>query len=211
LAEAQYVRALWLPGDDPRPCVIAGLGTLHRFFAENPGPVVVRDSAPALVLKIRERFACALERDPGNPEALAGYGKTFTYQLVPTPEAIDALERAAAALPTRTDVLVDLVVLYANAGQRAAADRLLHGVLEPRLSLVRVRRLEARIVEADRRIGVVRGNALIQEGVALFNSGRYGEARKKLVSGLGFPLSAKTEADVRRLIRRVDDLSKPRR
>jgi tetratricopeptide (TPR) repeat protein len=210
-AEAQYVRALWLPGDDSRPCLIAGLGTMHRFFAANPGPVVVRDSVPPLMRKIRERFACALERDPGNPEALAGYGETFTYQLVPTREAIDALERAAAALPTRTDVLVDLVVLYANAGGRAAAEALLHGTLEPRLSAERTRRLEARILEADRRLSEVRGNLLIREGVALFNARRHAEARTKLVAALDFPLSATTEAYVRRLIREIDAFAREER
>lgn len=319
-AEARYVRAMWLPGRDPRPCLIAGLGTMHRFFAENPGEVAVRDSAPPLVRKIRERFARTLELDPGNPEALAGYGKTFVFQLVPTPEAIDALERAAAALPTRTDVLTDLVLLYAYARGHAAADPLLHGVLEPRLSAVQARRLEARILEADlrladrlsrltrvaqaeslyrylaartrdprlrqaaedrlrartgdpggadaasgaegsprsrreieahnaavdlynqgiaftnrgnykealewfrraraaaqddsmradtdQRIGEIRGQLLIQEGVALFNSGRYAEARKKLLSALTFPLQANTRAYVRNFIRKIDDLSK---
>jgi hypothetical protein len=62
--------------------------------------------------------------------------------------------------------------------------------------------------DADRRIGEIRGTLLIQEGVALFNSGRYAAARKKFASALGFPLDANAKAYVRRFIREVDDLSK---
>ena len=298
-AEERYAQALPNAGRDARPWIIAALGTQHRFFAEHPGPMTLRDTAPDLMLSVRERFAQALEREPRNPGALAGYGKTFTYQLEPTSAAIEALEQASLALPARTDVLIDLMVLYAYARGHAAADPLLYGVLEPRLSRAQVQKLQALILEADfklaeglseqrkeaaaeslfryiaaqtddprlrraaeshlhaqvpdraqnyndavalynqgvastnqgqyvqaiewftrasatardsglksdaeLRIREIHGTVAIQKGVALFNSGKLGEARKQLLSALTFPLDANTRAYVRRFIRNIDD------
>jgi len=65
-----------------------------------------------------------------------------------------------------------------------------------------------RVSTSRRRIGEIRGTMVIQEGVALFNVGRYAEARKKFVSALSYPLDANARAYVRRFIREVDDLSK---
>jgi tetratricopeptide (TPR) repeat protein len=322
-AEERYAQAVVRAGEDARPWMIAGLGTLHRFSAENPEGVAVRDSAPPLLRRARERFARVLALEPDNPVALASYGKTFTSQLQPSPQSIDALERAALALPARTDVLLDLVLLVSSAGGHPAADRLLHGVLAPRLEALDPRQVEDAVMGGDlrradwlaaqgrgaaaaalvryvadqardphlreaagtrlpsharppappaaasatveigkpvppdqadayntavafynqgvtyanhgqykqalewlerahavalddslradteRRLAEVRGNILIQDGIALYNSGKLVEARKQLAAALRLPLDPGVKAYVRRFVREIDDLLAP--
>ena len=62
--------------------------------------------------------------------------------------------------------------------------------------------------DTERRIAEVRGNILIQEGIALFNSGKLIEARRKLAAVLQLPLDDHVKAYVRRFMREIEDMLK---
>jgi tetratricopeptide (TPR) repeat protein len=129
-ADRYYAEAIDAPSFAARPWAIAGRGALRRY---HPSVDAAPDSVPPIVREARRRFRRCLELEPGNLEALAGYGKSWIYDPVPAADAVQALRTASSALPARTDIALDLMVLLARSGRMDEARGILAD-LSPRLS-----------------------------------------------------------------------------
>jgi tetratricopeptide (TPR) repeat protein len=105
-AERYYERATQLAPDEPRVALTVALGTFERWrrYGEHSN-FDAAELAPIARLA-RDRITRCLQLDARNPEALAGFG-TCSLVLGEMPDpAFDALARAHAALPGRSDVTV---------------------------------------------------------------------------------------------------------
>ena len=168
-AERFFRKAIGLNEEDPRFHWLYGRSLLTRFIDSIATPTVeLFDETPPLLLAARREFQRSLELDPDQAPSLAGLGKTWVYERDPAP-GIDALTRAYWAAPSRTDLLLDLIVVTANSGDTPGARRLLDRLLRPRGDAERTRLAEQAVAQAE-----------IADAVDLFNAGRREEAREAL-------------------------------
>ena len=100
-----------------------GHNTLARYLSG--GAEAIYGKAPPPMLEAREQLARSLELDPDDPEALASFGETFHFDAADLDAGILALDRAARALPSRGEIVVALVGLHVQAGNRKAAENLI--------------------------------------------------------------------------------------
>ncbi len=131
-AVLEYEQALEIDPGNVRGLTLLGHNRVNLFIQRDAGSVDPKDGTPPLLLEARSLFRRALEKDPDNPETLAGYGKTFFYDQDGVEEGIRALTRASAELPSRTDILYDLIVLQVSAGKLQTAEKVLDRSLKRR-------------------------------------------------------------------------------
>jgi tetratricopeptide (TPR) repeat protein len=168
-AEQHFRRAVELDPDNPRSRWLYGTSLVERFigsFDDNKIPMA--DETPPLLLEAREQFQRSLELSPEHPPSLAGLGKTHVFDKDPA-EAVDVLTRAYEAMPSRDDLIVDLIVVTANSGDTAGARSLLDGALRRRGHAAMTRAAEAAVAQAE-----------VREAVDRFNAGRREEAEAML-------------------------------
>ena len=122
-AESFYDRATRADPQSAEVWLVAGMGPLVRVSGERAAGHDM-SWVSRQVLTGRERLRRALERDPDNAEALAQYGWTFLFDDR-AQGGVNALRRASRALPTRADVLTNLIVALARSGDVAEAKELL--------------------------------------------------------------------------------------
>ena len=127
-ARALYAKSLASASEDPDVLFLAAQNILetagHRISAG--------DSTPPDVLAARELLQKSLLASPNNPEAYAALGMTYVGDVGDVSVGIASLERALPLLPDRADVPYNLVMLYAESGNREAASK----VLDERLRAV---------------------------------------------------------------------------
>lgn len=152
-------RAIALDAKSVRAHRIHGHSLLARFRETIDEEVELGSSTPALLASAREAFRQSLAIVPDDPETLAGLGRTYLLDRESLAEGQDALGRAVQALPARTDLLRDLVILTANSGNRAGAKRLLE-VLRRRAPAEDVEAAEIALASPE----FERAHALLQEG-----------------------------------------------
>jgi len=145
-AESFYDRAMRADPQSAEVWLVAGMGPLVRLSG---GSAAGHDVSWALrqVAIARERLRRALERDPDNAEALAQYGWTFLYDER-VQGGVNALRRASRALPTRADILTNLIVALARSGDVAEATELLDARLRGLGDSDDVQRAESAIASA---------------------------------------------------------------
>lgn len=143
-----YASAFALNPRSGRPHYVAGRARLERFFRDG---VVERlpDTPPPELLEARRFLERSLELEPNRPEALADLGKTYVMERDPPVEGTAALLDAAAALPQRTDILLDLVLVYAHAHRVEAARQILKQHLQHRGKPLEVRAAAMAVVAAE--------------------------------------------------------------
>lgn len=135
---------------------------LRRAVAEATGAEV---ELPAKVRRARELFRGALALAPDDALALAGLGKSFFFGTDDPAEGIAALARARDLMPSRLEILGDLIGLLATAGRVDEAGTLLD------------RGLRGRTTDAET-VGFA------EESLAL-GAGRYAASRLKAGDGAG--------------------------
>ena len=145
-AAVMFEKALALDKDDARTHRLYGLSLLDRFEDTLVTGFETFDTAPAMLAKARHRLSRALELEPGHPPSLAGYAGTFAYEPHSN-EALLALQRGIAALPGRTDLLLDLVIVTAHRGNLDGALELLERSLRSRGEASATRSAEALIAQ----------------------------------------------------------------
>ncbi len=126
-AVALYEKALAIDPEDALACFHLGRCLTRRALAQPPPPEpgqVAPDIARAQGLFVR-----TIQLRPGFAEAYAEYGRTFLVEGGNLPSAINLLETARQMLPARTDIVVNLAMLYARKGDGARAHALVENVL----------------------------------------------------------------------------------
>ena len=141
-AERFYDRATRANPSSAEIWLVAGMGPLVRVTRED----APRDNAwiSQQVYAGRARLRKAIDRDPDNAEALAQYGWTFLLDNQAR-EGAPFLRRASAALPTRSDILTNLIVALARSGEVAEAKDLLDDRLRNLGDEDEVKRAEAAV------------------------------------------------------------------
>jgi len=105
--------------------------------------------APPKAIEAREMLRKSLVLDPDNAEALAAFGRTFVFGDEDETDGLAALTRAAEALPARTDIAFDLVVLTIESGNLAAARKLIEHSLGPRADERMIKTAEQNLLNAE--------------------------------------------------------------
>jgi len=137
-----------------------GHSVLQEYLERTGGRLELNAATPEAMLEARALFTKSLELDPTSMNAHAGFGKTFYFGGQDVGPGIASLTRAAAALPARTDVLYDLLVLHVQAGNGQAARAVLDDALRHRADDELVAHAERAIVALD----LQRSDALLAEG-----------------------------------------------
>lgn len=146
-ADSAFAAAALDSRPNARRDLIVGRCLLERALRDAAG--VESGETPELLRRARARLESALDADPGNPETLALLGRSYLREAGDVSEGIRKLTEAAVAMPGRSDVIADLVVLHARAGHRSAARRALRQSLEPIADVADLDRARWAIVEAD--------------------------------------------------------------
>ncbi len=118
-------RALKLDPRNARTHAMHGQSLFAVFSAGMKDGDPWPETAPPLLVQAREAFRRSLDLRPGDPEALAGLGRTYLFDRNGVDEGLSAMAGAWNALPARTDLLRDLIALTAGSGNVAGAKRLL--------------------------------------------------------------------------------------
>lgn len=141
-AESFYDRAIRADPQNAEVWLVAGIGSLLRVNRGGEVGWVTRQVAIS-----RDRLEHALERDPDNAEGLAQFGWTLLFDNRPK-QAVNPLRRASQALPTRPDILTNLIVALARSGAHAEAKDLLESRLRGLGDADNVKRAENAVASA---------------------------------------------------------------
>jgi tetratricopeptide (TPR) repeat protein len=129
-ASAFYERALDLDPNDYLTHFLYATSLIdRRFGTERRHRRLIGDTTPPLLARARELFSESIRLRPDLPEAYAGLGATYTLDESDLEEGIAALEKARRLLPSRMDIVFNLVGLYARSGERRKAQHLIDEVL----------------------------------------------------------------------------------
>jgi len=145
-AAERFEKALSLDENAARTHRLYGLSLLERFENTLVSGFEIFDEPPAMLAKARHSFRRALELEPGHPPTLVGLARTYVYQPQ-SDDALYALQQGMNAMPSRIDLLLDLVIVSAHRGNLAGAWRILNDSLRPRGDSGMTRSAEAIIAQ----------------------------------------------------------------
>jgi tetratricopeptide (TPR) repeat protein len=204
-ARQYYQRALASDPRDADALLWAGLEILQRSRRGDPDWCSVSKPTPPEVLRARGLLGHSLEQVPGRPAAESAYAATYNFEWgEPARACLRRLQRATAGQAAREDVLLALVALAAQAGERREAGRIVESRLAPmqlrpameeaRRSLARadLRRAHEQMLAGRRAVGV----ALIQQTLAASDDAAI---RREALRLLGRPGDVPTPIDPFRL------------
>jgi tetratricopeptide (TPR) repeat protein len=129
-ASAFYETALTLDRGDYLTHFLYATSLIDRRFGnERRHRRLLQDETPSQLARARELFSESIRLRPDLPEAYAGLGATYALDGSDLEEGIAALEKARRLLPSRMDIVFNLVGLYARSGDRKKAEDLVDKVL----------------------------------------------------------------------------------
>ncbi|MFL6248298.1 MAG: tetratricopeptide repeat protein [Thermoanaerobaculia bacterium] len=200
-AEAAYTAAVELGSDDPEVFLLAAYSLMQRYEGASPVDVPPKDLA-----RIRKLFQRVTELDPNSANAWTGLGSTYVGSTEDLAIGIAALEKSLALAPGDDEAAFYLAQLYANAGRRDEAARLVHRLeSSPTLSPSMKNHLRAILEFLERAANHDRAVAALNDAIAKANAGQYSEALA-LVEAL---LPSITDPDLLRQARKFrDDIAK---
>ena len=173
-----------------------GHSVTQEYIEGTGGRVELNGATPDAMSKARALFEKSLELDPTSMNAHAGFGKTFYFGEADVGPGIASLTRATTAMPARTDILYDLLVLHVQAGDGSAARAVLNDALRHRAGDELVAHAERVIVTLD-----------LRHSDALLAQGRIDEAIR-LLEGI---LADHPEADLRQKVEAMLSMLKEQR
>lgn len=170
-AESLYALAAGRAPGDAQVHVDAGRGLLRRSLAGAAG--AISDTVPVPGLRLaRARFARALELEPRNVEALAGYARSFLRGEPPQERALGAARTALELAPARLELAADFASLLVRAGRCGTADSLYRERVAPLGEAALTRPIHAAVVHCRlmrgvelERVGDAAGAASLVEGL----------------------------------------------
>jgi tetratricopeptide (TPR) repeat protein len=164
-ASAFYEQALDLDPNDYLTHFLHATSLIdRRFGTERRHRQLIGDTTPPLLARARELFSESIRLRPDLPEAYAGLGATYTLDESDLEEGIAALEKARRLLPSRMDIVFNLVGLYARSGERRKAQHLIDEVLG---------RADDPVLLADARESMLQGELVVAS--RLLKEGRVDE------------------------------------
>ncbi len=128
-AAGYFEKAISLQPDDPLTLFLYAENIVERF---TPSGKIVRRNAgdtPPELIRARDLYKKSIGLRPDVAEAYAGLGLTYVFDEGDLTAGIEALEKARLLLPSRLDVVINLVGLYARSGEVARARDLVDRVL----------------------------------------------------------------------------------
>jgi len=193
-AAAMCERALALDTNSARAHALHGQSLFAAFAADLDRTAPWPDTAPPMLVRAREAFRRSLALRPDDPEALAGLGRTYLFDHAELDEGVSALARASAALPARTDLMRDLILLTANSGNYAGARRMRDAPLWQRGAAEDVRMVEFALARpAFERVDALVRESRIDEAHAVLDA-LAGDVRDVEVAALVREALAKLDA-----------------
>lgn len=127
----------------------------HQVWAFAEGLTIrfgdLREEPPPELATARDHFQSALRQQPNEPNALAGLGLTYMLDRDPAP-GIEALTRAAAAMPWRIELVLALIQLHCHAENPLEARQLLEWDIQPRAKVDDIRSAESMVVSMEMRV-----------------------------------------------------------
>lgn len=145
-AAERFEKALSFGENDARTHRLYGLSLLERFEDSLKTGFETFDEPPPMLARARKNLQRALELDPGHPPTLVGLARTYVYEPN-SDETLYAIQQGLDAMPSRTDLLLDLVIVSAYRGNLAGAWRILNDSLRPRGDATMVRSAEGLIAQ----------------------------------------------------------------
>jgi len=145
-AAKRFEKALSFDENDARTHRLYGLGLLERFEDSLDTGFETFDELPPMLAQARKSLQRALELDPGHPPSLVGLARTYVYEPN-SDETLYAIQQGLNAMPSRTDLLLDLVIVSAHRGNLAGAWRILNDSLRWRGDRTMVRSAEGLIAQ----------------------------------------------------------------
>ena len=113
-AARYYEKAVSLRPDDPLTLFLYAENIVERF---TPSGTIVRrapGATPPEMTRARELYRRSIRLRPDVAEAYAGLGLTYVFAEGDVSAGIEALEKARQMLPSRMDIVMNLVGLYAR-------------------------------------------------------------------------------------------------
>ena len=122
-AYALYERALHIAPDDPQILLSTAESLMQNLIGQFAGALPVGDDAKKRVRRARELASRAQQRAADEALANAIIGTSYVIESDVRP-GIPALEKALELRPGRSDIALNLYMLYLRSGDRARADDL---------------------------------------------------------------------------------------
>jgi len=130
-AARYYEKAVALQPDDALTLFLYAENIVERF---TPSGTIIRrapGATPSEMARARELYRRSIRLRPDVAEAYAGLGLTYVFDEGDLGAGIEALEKARLMLPSRMDIVMNLVGLYARSGAVPKARDLVDHVLAP--------------------------------------------------------------------------------
>ncbi|NIQ85607.1 MAG: hypothetical protein GTN83_12495 [Acidobacteria bacterium] len=145
-AAERFEKALSLDEDNARTHRLYGLSLLETFEDTLVTGFETYDELPPMLALARESLRRAVELDPNHPPSLVGLARTYVYQPH-SDETLHAIQQGLNAMPSRNDLLLDLVIVSAHRGNLPGAWRILDDALRRRGESSMVRSAEGLIAQ----------------------------------------------------------------
>jgi tetratricopeptide (TPR) repeat protein len=127
-----FRKATEVDPENPRVWSRLGRAMVRAYMEPRQGTPMIKGPTPEPLLEAREVLAKSLELDSDDPATLAAFGRTFVHDAVDVEEGVAALTRASESLPSRIDVLNDLLILLVTQGDRERVTLLVEERIRPR-------------------------------------------------------------------------------
>ncbi|MEE9292104.1 MAG: tetratricopeptide repeat protein, partial [Acidobacteriota bacterium] len=125
-AASFYEKAIGRDRDDPLAYFLYATSIMDRHHSERRRlRRTLGGETPEHLVRARELFTRSLKLRPDLTEAYAGLGATYAFDESGFDPGIAALEKARALLPSRMDIVFNLLGLYARQGDRTSAEALM--------------------------------------------------------------------------------------
>ena len=125
-AASFYEKAIGRDRDDPLAHFLYATSIMDRHHSERRRlRRTLGGETPEHLVRARELFTRSLKLRPDLTEAYAGLGATYAFDESGFDPGIAALEKARALLPSRMDIVFNLLGLYARQGDRTSAEALM--------------------------------------------------------------------------------------
>ncbi len=145
-AADRFEKALSFDANDARTHWLYGLSLLDRFEDSLDTGFETFDELPPVLAQARKSLQRALELNPGHPPSVVGLARTYVYEPH-SDDTLYAIQQGLNAMPSRTDLLLDLVIVSAHRGNLAGAWRILNDSLRLRGDATMVRSAEGLIAQ----------------------------------------------------------------
>ncbi len=145
-AAERFERALSLDADNARTHRLYGLSLLETFEETLVTGFEIYEELPPVLASARESLRRAVELDPGHPPSIVGLARTYVYEPH-SDETLLSIQRGLEAMPSRNDLLLDLVIVSAHRGNLPGAWRILDDALRRRGESSMVRSAEGLIAQ----------------------------------------------------------------